>query len=257
LKTVCTILAVLALSSSFAFAQATPAQTSAQPGARTDVYHVMFTKTALGKAAQAEQALIKGLPGGSMPEHRLVLRHQEGDDWDYMVIQHLGPKATVEAAGTPIPPATRDLFAWHGDTFAAGPSWAEFARAMGIAPDAVSKSGGSVYVVQVANSAPGMRDELEKAVSTPRAPGGGAPPVPTETVVLQHLEGGPWNFITVTRYNSWQDFGKDEAATTEAMAKSPGQGQWYKLRDLAPFHRDTLTDRVYPPANAQAASAGK
>ena len=28
-----------------------------------------------------------------MPDHFVVLRHQEGDDWDYAVIQHLGPKA--------------------------------------------------------------------------------------------------------------------------------------------------------------------
>ena len=40
----------------------------------------------------------------SMPEHFLVLRHQEGDDWDYVVIQHLGPKAEVTA--TPPPPPT-------------------------------------------------------------------------------------------------------------------------------------------------------
>ncbi len=253
LRTLCTVLTLGALCLCAA-AQTTGQTSSPQAAARTDVYHVMFTKTALGKAAQAENALKAGLPGAPMPDHRLVLRHQEGDEWDYMVIEHMGTKATVEATGTPIPPATRDLFAWHGDTLAAGPSWAEFTRAMGIAPDAVGKTGGSVYVVQVANAAPGQRDALEKAVSTPPAPGNGGPAVPSEIVVLQHLEGGPWNFITVTRYNSWQDFGTDEAARTSAMAKTPGQGGWYQLRDVAPFHRDTLTDRVFPPVTVQAAT---
>jgi hypothetical protein len=74
-------------------------------------------------------------------------------------------------------------------------------------------------------------------------------PIP-QLVVLQHLEGGPWNYVTVTRYNSWQDFATDEVATTSQMAKTPGQGGWYQLRDVAPFHRDTLTDRVFPAATA-------
>ena len=30
-----------------------------------------------------------------MPDHFVVLRHQEGDDWDFVVIQHLGSKAEV------------------------------------------------------------------------------------------------------------------------------------------------------------------
>jgi hypothetical protein len=60
-----------------------------------------------------------------MPDHFIVLRHQDGDAWDYMVITHLGPKATVEAAG-PRAPDKRDLSAWHNDTFVNGPSWEEF-----------------------------------------------------------------------------------------------------------------------------------
>ena len=43
-----------------------------------------------------------------MPDHFVVLRHQEGDDWDYVVIRHLGPKAEVTAAPA-APNAARDL----------------------------------------------------------------------------------------------------------------------------------------------------
>ena len=42
-----------------------------------------------------------------MPGHFVVLRHQEGDAWDYVVITHLGIK-TVEAADNPAPPDKRD-----------------------------------------------------------------------------------------------------------------------------------------------------
>ena len=66
-----------------------------------------------------------------MPGHFIVLRHQQGDDWDYCVIEHLGPKATVDPAGTPPNPGT-DLRAWHTDTFVSGPPWAEFAKSMGV-----------------------------------------------------------------------------------------------------------------------------
>jgi hypothetical protein len=48
-----------------------------------------------------------------MPEHFVVLRHQEGDDWDYVVIQHLGSKAEVTATAPPPSDAVRALAAWH------------------------------------------------------------------------------------------------------------------------------------------------
>jgi len=86
-------------------------------GKRTDVYHVHFTKAALGKAAQLGDWLKTPNPNEPMPDHFIVLRHQDGDAWDYAVITHLGPKATVEAAGTAVPPDKRDLSAWHNDTF--------------------------------------------------------------------------------------------------------------------------------------------
>jgi hypothetical protein len=40
-----------------------------------------------------------------MPEHFIVLRRQDGDAWDYVAITHLGPQATVEAAGIPAVPS--------------------------------------------------------------------------------------------------------------------------------------------------------
>src|ERR1044072_7000793 len=74
-------------------------QKIAGAGKRTDVYHVHFTKAAPGKAVELGDWLKTPDPKAPMPDHFIVLRHQDGDAWDYVVIAHLGPKATVEAAG--------------------------------------------------------------------------------------------------------------------------------------------------------------
>src|SRR5256886_10114056 len=176
-------------------------------GKRTDVYHVHFTKAALGKAVQLGDWLKTPDPSNPMPDHFIVLRHQDGDAWDYVVITHLGSKASVEAAGTAVPADKRALSACHTDTFVNGPSWEEFTRAMGIDPESKSKTTGSVYSVSYYLPAPGHRDQLEKLLSE-------VPSAPSDTtagnVLMQHLEGANWTFLTIARYNSWDDFAKGE-----------------------------------------------
>ena len=94
LKSICTLLLVLALFGSHCLAQNAPP-------ARTDLYHVHFAKAALGKAVELAEYLKAADPRVPMSAHHIVLRHQDGEDWDYAVIEHLGTKTTVEAAGTP------------------------------------------------------------------------------------------------------------------------------------------------------------
>lgn len=176
-----------------------------------------------------------------MPGHSLVLRHQDGDSWDYAVIQHLGPRATVEAVRPSPSPSARDLSDWHNDTFVNGPSWAEFTKAMGIDEAAdKSKTAGSVYVVSVYRPAAGHREQLETMLGQPPASGDTS----VGNVLMQHLEGGPWTFLTIARYNSWQDYGTNESNSVAATAK--GQGGWFQLREHVSFHNDTLTDRIFP-----------
>jgi len=201
---------------------------------RTDVYHVHVTAAAPGKAAQLGEYLRTSAPTG----HSLVLRHQDGAEWDYVVIEHLGAKATVVAGGNPPPASARDLSAWHGDTFVNGPAWADFTKAMGLGDDS-GKTAGSVYVVSTYRAVPGHRDQLEKMLGT-AAPGDRA----AGTVLLQHLEGAPWNFLSITRYGSWQDFGASEAASVAQTDK--GAGGWYELREHSGYHTDTVTSRVAP-----------
>jgi hypothetical protein len=207
--------------------------------ARTDMYHVHFVKSSLGKAAALADALKKPNPNDPMPGHVIILRHQSGDSWDYAVITHLGTKAVTEAVSTAPTPA-RDLQDWHDDTLVNGPPWADFVREMGLGDNA-SKTNGSAYVLSVYRAAPGQRESLEKMLSEP-------PERPGDTsvgnVLMQHREGGAWTFLSIARYNNWPEFGTNESNTIAQAAK--GQGGWFKLRDYVSFHTDTATTRISP-----------
>ena len=231
MKSICASLLVL-----FFFASVPAVQNArAQSSARTDVYMVHFAKSTLGKAAEEADYLKQTDPKDPMSGHHLVVRHQSGEDWDYAVIQHLGTKTTIDAGGNPPPASARDLNAWHSDTFVNGPAWPEFAKEMGL--DDPAKSAGSVYVVAVFRAAPGHRDELEKSLAQPGTGTAG-------NVMLQHLDGSPWTFLTVVRYNSWEDFAKGEKADAANTLK-PDSG-WLAIRNYCSYHNDTITDRIAP-----------
>ena len=215
------------------------ATAAASPAARTDMYHVHFGKAAVGKAAELGDGLKKQDATAPMPGHFIVLRHMDGDDWDYCVIEHLGTKATIDASRPAPPPAQGALGASHTDTFVSGPPWSEFAKQMGI--DDASKTTASAYVVSTYRPAPGQREGLDKFLNEP-------PDRATDTssgnVVLQHMEGAAWTFVAVARYNSWSDFAKNESNSVAQMNKK--EGGWFKLRTFISYHTDTVCDRMAP-----------
>lgn len=219
---------------------ASPAKAAASSNKRTEVYHVFFVKAALGKAAELAEFLKQPDPNAKGPQHGILLRHQDGDEWDYVSIEHIGSKATVENPATPMPDPARALMEKHDDTFVNGPSWAEFSKEMGIDGDA-SKTAGSVYSVSVYRAAPGHRDALEKMLSEPP---NGATDTSSGNVVMAHLEGAPWNFLTVVRYDSWAKFAENE--TNSIAQTNKNEGGWFELRDHVASHTDTLTDRIQP-----------
>ena len=226
------VIAALVLAS----ATGADAQTPAAPAGQTDIYHVHLAKAAPGQAAALGKDLSQPDPNAAMPDHFIVLRHQEGDDWDYAVIQHLGPKHTLSIP-PPLPAAAQELRASHTDTFVSGPSWAEFTKQMGIGG---TGKPGAVYVLGFHRAVPGHRAQLEAALNQPAAPNA---KVQTGTVFMSHVEGSDWQYLGITRYNSWQDFGADRAA---AIADAAAPGGWADIRQHSAFHRDTITDRVYP-----------
>jgi hypothetical protein len=233
------VLTSLLVASVAVVATTASAQTPPAAATGTDVYHVMFTKAAPGQAAELAKVLMTPDKTSAMPDHFVVLRHQEGDDWDYMVIQHMGAKA--EVVGTPPAAAVpaRPLTAWHNDTFASGPAWGEFTRQMGIGGTA--NAAGQVYAIGVHRAVAGHRDQLLSALS---APASASSKIQTGNLLLQHVEGGDWNFLTVTRYNSWQDLGAERAGLASAAASTPGG--WADIRQHSAFHRDTIVDRIFP-----------
>ena len=215
----------------------TTATTSASP-ARTDVYHVHFTHAAPGKATALADGLKQPAPNATMPGHSIMFRHQNGDSWDYCVIQHMGTKATVEILPTmpAASAATRDASDWHTDTYVSGPAWADFAKAMGINEGAAKSA---IYIVSVYRASPGHREQLDSSVSTvtPGDPEAGS-------VVMQHLEGAAWTFLGIARYATWEDFVKSETSSLADQAKNTGG--WASLREHCSYHTDTLADRIMP-----------
>jgi hypothetical protein len=230
------LLALLPLTALHAQETSPSSAKSSANAKRTDVYHVFFVKAALGKAQELAAFLKEPDPNAPNPNHRILLRHQDGDDWDYVEIEHYGTKATVDIGGTPLPPSKRSLIEWHNDTFVSGPSWADFAKQMGL--DA-GKTTDAVYAVSDYRAAPGHREEMEKMLG--EIPSGDTS---SGNVLLQHLEGSSWNFLALVRYDSWEKYAENEKNSVAQSNKN--EGGWFELRNHLACHHDTLTDRILP-----------
>ena len=162
-----------------------------------------------------------------MTSHFILLRHQEGADWDYCLIQHVGAKPTVEIPATTSPSAS---IAWHEDSFVSGPSWGEFQKVMGLAGD---QSGQPVFVVSVQRAVPGHRSQLLDVLNqrSPNAKVYGEQPGDDArrrgAVAVPHAR--PLQLVA--------DLGADRAAST-------GVQGWLDVRQHSAYHTDTIADRV-------------
>jgi hypothetical protein len=238
-------LACMLLVAFAAAAQATkPAEASPVASNRSDLYQVHFVKAVPGKAADLLNSLRTPAADAVMPTHALILRHLDGDDWDFAVIQHLGTKVTVDAAG-PAPGPEREMRAWHNDTYAQGPAWPEFAKAMGIGqPQAgAAPAGKDLYVVSTYRGAAGHRAQLEETLKRVA----GSSLRPADSVLLQHREGSPWDYLYLTRYDGWKDLAaQQEDPEADARARRAGlaQGPGVELRQHMAAHHDTFAERV-------------
>ena len=222
LNVLCLVGLSLGLATGTAFAQG---RGGAAQTANTEIYHVMFAKAAPGQALAAVADAQKQDPKAPMQGHFIVLRHQEGDDWDFAVIEHIGTRATVEiTAPTPAPPTP--FLAWHNDAFVAGPSWAEFQRALGT-------SATGVYVVSTHRAVPGHRDQLVATLNQVDE----VPKVKIGHVLFTHLEGGTWQYLSLDRYESWADFATDRSGAVSRQG-------WADTRAHSASHADTIADRL-------------
>ena len=135
-------------------------------------------------------------------------------------------------------PAAGWVAEWRGGTVVAGRPGAGFAKAVGIEGDG-AKTAGAVYVVSDYRAAPGHRDDLEKMLGEP-TPGDTS----SGNALLQHLEGAPWNFLAIVRYDSWEKFAENEKNSIAQTNKDAGG--WYELRNHVALHHDSLSDRILP-----------
>lgn len=219
----------------------------AQASASQELYHVHFVKAAPGKLAELVTAYQESPVAEGEPGPPLVFRHVQGDDWDLLVLTPLGKEETL----TPGAPSaeqqrwterTRGLRSQHGDTFTAGPPWAQL-RPMLVNPSSPTgtaggtEASGAVYTVTTYRSLPGHRDQLASVLGRISAL------YPDRRTILQHVEGAPWEFVVISRFDSWSALGADEAAPAAMLQKqgfANNDAISMELRQHVAEHRDTV-----------------
>jgi hypothetical protein len=230
----CLVAAVL-LSVTISFAQQQQPQATSQAPA-LELYHIHVVKAAPGKMLQ----LIDAYKNGPAPEANepqvtpIILRHREGGEWDLIVITPLGKQTTISA--NPPSQAIQDynqrlqpLSDWHGDTFTVGPSWNLVQKALVPAKDAQP-----VYQVSDYRSLTGHRPQLREVLDR------NGQDTPGRSVLFAHVEGAPWNFLTVTRYDSWAALGTPTPQQPGAPQQAPGLA----MREHMAVHHDTIAEYI-------------
>lgn len=216
--------------------QATPPQPA---GGNSDIYRVSMFRAAPGKTGDLEKLLTTQAPspGAGDGDFAVIFRHRQGNEWDFLTVEHMGQQATVDVrTGPPAQPDSpfSQSAAWHMDTFAAGPSLDEFRKALnlqaGAAQSGSAKPG--AYVVGDYMAAAGHRGQLRQVLTDI------AGDTPGRRVTLTHVEGAPWNFLTITRYDSWQQFAQEEDTVSAGKTGTPDRG--LALREHMSVHHDTL-----------------
>lgn len=214
----------------------TVAQQPAQPQQQAqslELYHIHVSKAAPGKLPQLIDAYQKApAPEASQPQVTpIILRHREGGEWDLITITPLGKQITLTASAAP--QAVQDYFTrlgplsdWHGDSFVVGPSWAVVQKALVPAKDTQP-----VYVVSDYRSLAGHRSQLRQILDR------NVQDAPGRSVLFAHVEGAPWNFLTVTSYDSWNAIG---APPPQPASGTPRPEAGLELRDHMAVHHDTI-----------------
>jgi hypothetical protein len=206
------------------------------------LYHLTAFRAAPGR--MTELAKLLGTPAPQpliKSDFVVVFRHREGHEWDLLLVEHIGEKLTLDVTAAPPAPQPdtplSQLAAWHGDTFALGPPLEEFRRALNLQQGTASGQGGAkgVYVITDLMAAPGHRGKLRSTLDQL------ASETPGRSVTLTHVEGAPWTFLTITRYDSWRQFAEDREAQEMEEAKNPATpGAGVSLREHITMHHDTV-----------------
>jgi hypothetical protein len=221
------VLASLAVVCALLVPDPASAQASSAAGGQ-ELYHAHFVKAALGKLDDLIAAYkAAAVPAGE--QKPIILRHREGDDWDLLVLTPYGKaETTVTAAVSADMQALYAKFRAsserHTDSFVAGPKWSDASKVLGAT--------GGVYVVSLYRAANGHRDQLEESLKRLAAGDG-----PDRGITLRHVEGGPFDFMQISRYDSWN-------AIDAPVAGQAPMAQAMDLRQHMAEHHDTVCVRV-------------
>jgi hypothetical protein len=216
-------------------APGTQAQTAAPAQSAPHIYRISAFRAAPGKFRELEK-LLTATPspgaGANDGDLAVVFRHRQGNEWDFLTVEHMGPQATISAGNTPPQPDSpfSQVVAWHGDTYVAGPPLDEFRKALNLSGTSAPSG---VYSIGDYMAAAGHRGALRQALDKIAAE------TPGRSVLFSHVEGAPWNFMTIQRYDSWQQVAADE---DKAMAQSKGDASadpGVQMRDHLAVHHDT------------------
>ncbi|HET6668613.1 MAG TPA: hypothetical protein VFH15_00145 [Pyrinomonadaceae bacterium] len=225
--------AALLLTAAISVAQQ-PTQQAQQAAPALELYHIHFSKAAPGKLPQLIDAYKTGpAPEAGQPQVTpIIMRHREGGEWDLVTITPLGKQITLTASAPS--QAVQDYYTklgplsdWHGDTFATGPAWAVVQKALVPAKDAQP-----VYVVSDYRSLAGHRAQLRQILDRNEQD------TPGRSVLFAHVEGAPWNFLTVTSYDSWNAIGAPPPQPAAGTTPRPEAG--LELREHMAVHHDTI-----------------
>jgi hypothetical protein len=213
--------------------QATPPG-GAQQGSPAHIYRISAFRAAPGHFRDLEKLLsATPQPGADAGDLALVFRHRQGNEWDFMTIEHMGPQATIAGGTTASAPDSpfSQMAAWHGDTYASGPPLEEFRRALNITG---AQAPAGVYTVSDYQAAAGHRGALRQALDKIAAD------APGRTVLLSHVEGAPWTFLAIQRYDSWRQLADDEEKEMTQAAGGGSADMGVQLRDSMAVHHDTI-----------------
>lgn len=225
-------IAAFLLTATISVAQQPAQPQTQQPAPALELYHIHISKAAPGKLTELIDAYKKApAPAADEPQVTpIMLRHRDGDEWDLITITPLGKQTTLTAnapsqAIQDYYQRVRTLTDWHNDTFVVGPSWAVVQKALVVA------KGEPVYVVTDYRALPGHREQLRAVLDR------NAQDTPGRNVLFAHVEGASWNFLNITRYDSWADMG---APPPQPPAGTAPQEQGLAIRDHMAVHHDTI-----------------
>jgi len=212
-----------------AFAQQPP-----PPAAPLEIYHVHVVKAAAGKLPELIEVYKNAVapdPGDPQVDP-IILRHREGGEWDIIVVTPRGKDYTLRSDALPAPIQAFNekvipLTDWHADTFTVGPTWDVVQKAL-----VPARGAQPVYTVTDYRALTGHRSQLRQTLDRIVEQSAG------RSVLLSHVEGAPWNFIAITRYDSWADLGQQQTAPA-----GPQDPSLDLRRDMA-VHHDTVATYV-------------